>query len=98
RGTVCVRSEQSPFWGFRLLSCFLTDSRAEQLIVLRSQSRREQCAGLPVQTLHARAAGPTRYVDSSVSAGSVWKHLWRQFILCSAWGNTKLRRSELPAE
>ena len=67
-------------------------------LILHSQSRREQCSGLPVQAFHARAAGPTRYVDSTVSAGSVWEHLWREFLLCSPGSNTKLRRSQLPAE
>ena len=46
-----------------------------QQSVLHSQSRRKRCPGLPVQAFHARSAGPTRFVDSAVSAGSVWKHL-----------------------
>ena len=43
--------------------------------VLHSQSRREHRPGLPVQTFLARAAGPTRFVDSAISAGSVREHL-----------------------
>jgi hypothetical protein len=54
--------------------------------------------GYPVQTIHARAASPTRCLDSTISAGSVWEHIRREFFLCSLGGDTKLRRSQLPAE
>ncbi len=89
--------EQPHVWGFGLFSRVHANICPDQQPVFHSQSRGEQGPGISVPTVHARAAGPARWVDAAISTGSVWEHLWRES-RCSPGSDTKLRRSRLPAE